>query len=336
MQDLCGRVVVITGASSGIGRALALAFARHGSRLVLAARRQEALEEAARLCVREGAAGAIAVPTDVADAAQTGALAQAAVREFGGIDLWANIAGVAAAGPFEGTPLVIQNRLVAVNLTGVMNGSHAALTHMLGAGGGRGVIINMASLAGRIPQPFMAAYSASKFGVAGFTDSLRSEVLARSAVQVCGVYPTFVDTPALRHAANYTGRSLRPVPPVLDPEAVAERILRLARNPRRALHLGAPHASVPAFLLAPEPIGRMLGRLALGFVRSGPRAAATEGTVLTPGVEGTGMRDGWLETEHRLARSLGFGAMALAAGVAGALLVRQAGRRRSRDGQTRC
>jgi short-subunit dehydrogenase len=256
MQELRNRVVVITGASSGIGQALALAFARQQARLVLAARRQGALEAVARLCTRNGAGDAIVVPTDVADATQTAALAEAAVRAFGGIDIWANIAGVTAAGPFESTPPDTYTRLIAVNLIGVMNGSHAALTHMLGLGGGKGTIINMASLAGRIPYPFMAAYSASKFGVAGFTDALRHEVLARSAVQVCGVHPAFVDTPALCHAANHTGRRLRPMPPILDPEAVAEAVLRLAQHPQRALHLGALHATVPAFSLAPELSGR--------------------------------------------------------------------------------
>ena len=320
MQDLRNRVVVVTGASSGIGRALALAFARRGARLVLAARRRDPLEEVARLCRAAGAGGAAAVPTDVADAAQVTALARAAVDHFGGIDVWANIAGVAAAGPFERIPIEAQTRLVAVNLGGAMNGAHAALNHMLEAGGGRGVIINMASLAGRVPHPFMTAYSASKFGVAGFTDALRHEVLARSAVQVCGVYPAFVDTPAMRHAANHTGRQLRPVPPILDPEAVAARIVALARHPRRALHLGAPHAAAPAFALLPEAAGRALGRLAQAFLlRSGPPAAATEGAVFAPMAEGTGMGDGWRAAEHR---AVGLWATVAITGLAGVLLAR--------------
>ncbi|MFC7543937.1 hypothetical protein ACFQU2_37015 [Siccirubricoccus deserti] len=106
-------------------------------------------------------------------------------------------------------------------------------------------------------------------------------------MQVCGVYPSFVDTPALQHAANYSGRALRPVPPLLDPEEVAERIVRLALRPRRALHIGTPHALVPAFWLAPEAAGRLMGRLAARFgLGSGPRAARTDGALLVPMAEG--------------------------------------------------
>jgi short-subunit dehydrogenase len=187
VQSLRNATVVVAGASSGMGLDAALAFARRGAGLVLAARRREALDRAVRSCEAAGSPHAVALPTDVTDPAQTRALAQAAVDRFGGIDVWVNMAGLAAIGPFERIPIETQRRLIEVNLIGMMNGAHAALPDMLRRG--RGVIINMASLAGRVPHPFAAAYSASKFGVAGFTDALRDELLARSAVQVCGVYP---------------------------------------------------------------------------------------------------------------------------------------------------
>jgi NAD(P)-dependent dehydrogenase (short-subunit alcohol dehydrogenase family) len=321
VQDLRNSTVVVTGASSGIGLAVALAFARQGAKLVLAARRQEPLRDAARLCEEAGSPRALPVPTDVSDAAQVAALAREAAAAFGRINIWANVAGVAAAGPFESIPMETQAQLVAINLTGVMNGSHVALKHMLGPGGGRGVIINMASIAGRVPQPFTAAYSASKFGVAGFTDALRYEALARSGVQVCGVYPSFVDTPALRHAANYTGRGLRPVPPVLDPAFVAERIVQLARAPRRAMHVGAPNRLVPVYALAPEIVGRLLGWLGMRFLlHHGPPAPASNGTILAPMAEGVGMRDGWGGTAQRRAQHLG---LLATAGIATFLLGRQ-------------
>jgi short-subunit dehydrogenase len=318
VQSLRNATVVVAGASSGMGLGAALAFARRGARLVLAARRREALDRAVKSCEAAGSPRAVALPTDVTDPAQTRALAQAAVDRFGGIDVWLNMAGLAAIGPFERIPIETQRRLIEVNLIGMMNGAHAVLPYMLRRDmlrRGGGVIINMASFAGRVPHPFAAAYSASKFGVAGFTDALRHELLARSAVQVCGVYPGLVDTPIPLHAANYTGRALRPVPPVLDPDCVAERIVGLVLRPRRALHLGLHHATVPAYRLAPEVVGKAMGGLGARFLlHAGPKAAPTDGALFAPMPETTTMRIGWGASERRQARQVALG---VAAGIVG-------------------
>ena len=121
-------------------------------------------------------------------------------------------------GPFEEIPLGSQARLIELNLLGAVNGSHAALPHFFEVGG-RGIIINVSSIFGRVPMPWAASYSASKAGLAGFTEALRSELASRSRIEVCGVYPAYVDTPTYLNSANYTGRALRPVPPVVPPSA---------------------------------------------------------------------------------------------------------------------
>ena len=210
MDTLHNTTVVITGASSGMGLATAHAFARLGANVVLAARRRPLLDLAARECEDLGGR-ALAVTADVTDAAQMRDLAHAAAQEFGRIDVWINNAGMSLWGPFEDIPLESHARLVEVNLLGAINGTFAVLPHFLDHGG-RGTVINNVSIGGKIPMPWAATYTATKFGLAGFTDALRDELAAHSDIKVCGVYPPFVDTPTNVHSPNYTGRALRPVP----------------------------------------------------------------------------------------------------------------------------
>ena len=153
--------------------------------MVLAARRRGLLERAAQDCEALGAR-ALAVPTDVTDPAQVRDLAEAAASAFGGIDVWVNKTGTSMWGPFEAIPLEFQARLIELNLLGAIYASHAALPHFF-EWGGRGVIINVSSIGGRVPMPLAASYSASKLGLAGFTEALRSELAAHSCIEVCGV-----------------------------------------------------------------------------------------------------------------------------------------------------
>jgi short-subunit dehydrogenase len=323
MQHLRHASVVITGASSGMGLAMARAFARQGADLVLAARRRELLQRAAQDCERLGGR-ALAVPTDVTDATEVRRLADAASSAFGRIDVWVNNAGMSLWGPFASIPLEAQTRLVEVNLAGAVHGAHAALPHML-RNGGRGVIINVVSIGGRVPMPWAATYSATKFGLAGFTEALRDELAACSDIKVCGVYPAFTDTPTNLHSANYTGRALRPVPPVVDPERVAEVVVQLAVRPRRATPVGSLHALAPLFALAPDLVGRLAGRWGQRyFLQSGPQAPTTPGALFEPVRDNLGVHGGWGEPERAELRRV-MGRMIMLAGVLGAAAFALAG-----------
>jgi NAD(P)-dependent dehydrogenase (short-subunit alcohol dehydrogenase family) len=273
-------VVVLTGASSGIGHATALAFARKGARLVLAARGAEALDKVVAACALLDA-DALAVPTDVTDAAAMRALAEAAIQRFGRIDVWINNVGIGAVGAFDETPMEAHQRVIAANLIGHMNGAHAVLPHFRKRG--RGTLINMISVGGWAIAPYAAAYTASKFGLRGFSEALRAELGSLPAVHVCEVYPTFVDTPGLFHGANYTGKRLRPPPPVLDPRTVADALVGLSQAPRDVTSVGS--VAIPgrlAHAVAPGLTSRITVWLADRALRRAEPSPVTHGNLFEP------------------------------------------------------
>jgi short-subunit dehydrogenase len=183
-------------------------------------------------------------------------------------------------------------RLIELNLFGAIYGCHAALPHFFDHGG-RGVIVNVSSIFGRVPMPWAASYSASKTGLAGFTEALRLELSSHSKIEVCGVYPAYVDTPTYLNSANYTGRALRPIPPVVAPERVAEQIVDLALRPRRSICVGALHASAVPYALAPDLVGRLAAMLGGRFLfRSGPPADTTDGGLFDTVAGGAEVRGG--------------------------------------------
>jgi NAD(P)-dependent dehydrogenase (short-subunit alcohol dehydrogenase family) len=230
-------VVVITGASSGIGRATALAFARRQSSLVLAARNEQALREVAEDC-RSLGAKVLVQPTDVSEAPQVEALGRAALVEFSRIDVWINDAAVLLFGSFEALPEQDFRRVMETNLFGYLHGARVALRQFR-AQGDRGTLINIASVLGRIGEPYVSAYVTSKFAIRGWSACLRQEVAYTPGIHVCTVLPSPFDTPIYQKAGNLVGRQARSIWPVGDPEKVAFTIANLVDHPRREVVVGA-------------------------------------------------------------------------------------------------
>jgi short-subunit dehydrogenase len=232
------KVVVITGASSGIGRATALRFAKQKADLVLASRRGDALGRLAEECEALGGR-AIAVPTDTSDEAQVDALGKAAVNRFGRIDVWVNDAAISVFSPFLEMPSDDFRRVIDVNVMGYVYGAKAALRAMTTQGSG--VLINVASIVGEIPQPYTAPYGMSKAAVRALGVSLRQElwIKGQKKIHVSTILPATIDTNFFQNSANYTGREVVAMPPVYPADKVAKAIVDAAKAPRDEVTVGA-------------------------------------------------------------------------------------------------
>ncbi|MCP1297778.1 SDR family oxidoreductase [Chryseobacterium sp. S0630] len=223
-----GETVVITGASSGIGKATAEAFAEQGADLVLAARGEEALTETAELCRKLGAT-VLAVPTDTSVAEDVQNLVREALEFTGKIDYWVNNAGVLAFGKFEEIPIDVSDQIVKTNLLGYMHSAHAILPVFKKQK--KGVLLNNISIGGWMPAPYGTAYTASKFGVRGMVETLQGEVSDFPDIHICALYPGFQKSSGIDHAANYSGIKLSTPPPAFDPRKLAASIVKTAKNP---------------------------------------------------------------------------------------------------------
>jgi short-subunit dehydrogenase len=277
------RTVVITGASSGIGRATALEFARKGDFLVLASRRGDALDDVVAECEALGAQ-AIAVVTDVSDEQQVKTLANTAVATLGSLDVWVNNASVSAYGSLLQIPVKDIQRVLDVNILGYVYGARQALLAFQNSG--RGTIINVASILGEVPQPYSAPYSMAKAAIIALGVAMRQELALEKLkkITVSTVMPATTDTPFFGHAANYSGRELQAMPPVYPPELVAKHVVRAAAKPRPEIVVGAAgKALVRQHRRHPRPVeAQMAVQTNLAQLSPTAGAATTSGNLHTP------------------------------------------------------
>jgi short-subunit dehydrogenase len=235
LRQLQDQVVVVTGASSGIGLTTAEMAAQRGARVVLNARNQADLQQVVDRILQRGGR-AIGVPGDVADDEAMDLLAQRAVEAFGRIDTWVNNAGIGMYGRLWDMPMADKRRLFDVNFWGVVHGCKAAIRHLRAQGG---AIINIGSVASDLAIPLLGIYSASKFAVKGYTDTLRMELEEDGIpIAVTLVKPASINTPFTEHARNFMAAEPEFAPPVYAPEEVARAILRCAERPTREIVIG--------------------------------------------------------------------------------------------------
>lgn len=315
---LRGKTIIVTGASSGVGRAAALEMAKQGASVVLAARREKALEEVAEECKALGG-DVLVVPTDVTDAGQVNTLAATAQHWGGKIDVWLNNAGLLAAGTFDEMPMSIHRKVIETNLLGYIHGAYAVLPHFKAQG--YGLLLNNISVGGFFPVPYAAAYSASKFGLRGFGEALQGELHSYPNITVCNLYPAFLDTPGIQHAANFTGKALKPAPPVYNPQRVAEAITRLIVKPKAM----ASVTGLTTLLRAAHAFFPGLSRWATAsvielYLRKADDEAYTSGNVLEPVEYGTSIHGGWAMTPTQKTKLFG-AALAVAGLSVGVALV---------------
>ena len=273
-------VVLITGASSGIGRATALQLADRGTTLVLASRSASALETVASECRARGAE-VLVRPTDVSDEASVKAVVTSTISAYGRLDACVHAAAVVAYGRFEDVPSEIFDQVIK---TGVLGTAHVArATLEVFREQQRGTLVILGSVLGRIAVPYLSSYATSKSAVETLARTLAIEQRDLPDVHVCVVSPGSVRTPVFRQAANYAGRYGRPPPPIVGPEKVARVIVGLLAKPRPRTNVGITNRfMVAGFLVLPSVFDAIVSPLMRVAGLSRDRDAPHPGNVLAP------------------------------------------------------
>jgi short-subunit dehydrogenase len=319
------QVVVITGASSGIGRVTARMAAARGAAVVLAARDGAALDEVVAGIVADGGR-AMAVVADVGDPVDVARIAAAALTEHHRFDTWINDAGISIFGLADRVPLEDMRRLMDTDFWGVVHGSLAAVAHMRSRTGHGGAIVTVGSVFGDRATPMQSTYSSAKHAVHGWTDGLRMDLEAQGLpISVTLLHPGRIDTPYDEHASSDAERQPAHRGMAYPPEAVAEAALWAAEHPTRDLYIGAQaRIGAAAGALLPRTTDLVMERYMLWSQRSRRPALPEEATGLhqaSPHHAERGTPEGWVRRrsyyltvqQHR--RALAVGAAALAAVV---------------------
>lgn len=251
--------VLITGASQGIGKATALLFSRQGYNLVLAARQSDRLESLAEILQKANHA-TLAVPTDVKDPDQVKTLVDRGIDQFGFIDVLVNNAGIYISGPAETFSLEDWHQAIDTNLWGYIHTIQALLPHFVDRG--QGTIVNVCSIGGKVPIPYLVPYSTSKFAVTGLTEALHSE-LAPKGIHVAGIYPNLIQSNFLERAVlrgkdakdeadrRHQVEQLLQVPAIEKPEEVAKAIWEAVAHQHRDVTVGSANLSALSNTLFP-------------------------------------------------------------------------------------
>lgn len=324
LKPIADQVVVVLGASSGIGRASALRLAEQGATLVVAARSEPGLQSLVQEITDRGGRGTYVV-CDVVDPDQVQAVAETAVSTYGRIDTWVNVAAVLVHAPFEQTLPEEFRRLMEINYLGQVHGALAALPRLREAGGG--ALIAVSSVESRVALPRHSAYSASKHAVEGMTDALRRDLLAEGApISVTSIKPATINTPFFTSAAHTLDVEPTGPPPVYQPSVVADCVLYAAEHPVRDLYAGGAGRVMSATqALAPRLMDALLSRAVPLESTSNPAPGGAPGTLYAPR-EDDNRAEGdfssrargvsaytWLQTHPRAKSLLAGGALATAA-----------------------
>jgi short-subunit dehydrogenase len=288
-----GRTFVVTGASSGFGRGVALKLGEYGANVVLAARRTELLEQVADTIRRSGGK-ALVVTTDVSDPAAIQRLADAAVKEFGKVDVWINDAGVGAIGPFWDIPVEEHARVIDVNLKGVIFGSHAAVKLFIAQGSG--VLINLGSVESESPLALHASYASTKSGIRAFTNALYQELRLngfKKKIRVVTIMPWATDTPFFVNGANHSGGTLRMG--LMDgPEKVVNAIIYASLHRNRELPTGwKARSAYRMHRIFPHFTEKVSANMVQHYqIKTAPPAPETSGNLFQAPKTGTGVDGG--------------------------------------------
>ncbi|RBY97917.1 short-chain dehydrogenase [Blastococcus sp. TF02-8] len=283
---------LVTGASSGIGRATAVQLGERGARVVLVARGRESLEEAAAEVRAAGAADAVVCPADVLDDEAIAAVVRSTAERFGRLDTVVHAAQVMAYGTVEEVPKEVYERVVDTAVHGTANLARHVLPLFRRQGAGHLVIVN--SLLGNVATPLMGSYVTAKWGQLGLARVLQQETRDVPGISVSIVQPGGVDTPIYMQGASWAGSTGRPPPPVYSPQRVAARVLSTLDSPRRVVQAGFLNPLITAgFRLLPGVYDLLVGPLLQRLAIANDEVPPTEGNVFESKPEGNATEGRW-------------------------------------------